>query len=209
MRELFENQLKTLNENLTTMGTMCIDCITFATQALLTSHVEIANKSIALEDEIDEKKREIENLCMKILLKQQPVAHDLKTISNALKMITDLERIGDQASNIAEIARHICISQSKHSMHIAQMSDAVINMVMDAIRSFVNQDKTLAVKVIKQDDIVDDLFSKIRKDLVDMMCRGIIQKEEYAQEAISTLMIAKYLEHIGDHIVNVAECVED
>jgi phosphate transport system protein len=209
MRELFENQLKTLNENLTTMGTMCIDCITFATQALLTSHVEIANKSIALEDEIDEKKREIENLCMKILLKQQPVAHDLKTISNALKMITDLERIGDQASNIAEIARHICISQSKHSMHIAQMSDAVINMVMDAIRSFVNQDKTLAVKVIKQDDIVDDLFSKIRKDLVDMMCRGIIQKEEYAQEAISTLMIAKYLERIGDHIVNVAECVED
>ncbi|NLC92502.1 MAG: phosphate signaling complex protein PhoU [Treponema sp.] len=209
MRELFENQLKTLNENLTTMGTMCIDCITFATQALLTSHVEIANKSIALEDEIDEKKREIENLCMKILLKQQPVAHDLKTISNALKMITDLERIGDQASDIAEIARHICISQSKHSMHIAQMSDAVINMVMDAIRSFVNQDKTLAVKVIKQDDIVDDLFSKIRKDLVDMMCRGIIQKEEYAQEAISTLMIAKYLERIGDHIVNVAECVED
>lgn len=209
MRELFENQLKTLNDNLNTMGTMCIDCITFATQALLTSHIEIAEKSIVLEDEIDEKKREIENLCMKILLKQQPVAHDLKTISNALKMITDLERIGDQASDIAEIARHISISQSKHSVHIAEMSDSVINMTMDAVRSFVTQDKSLAAKVIAQDDVVDELFSKIRKDLVSMMCKGIVQKEEYAEEAISTLMIAKYLERIGDHIVNVAECVED
>lgn len=206
MREIFENQLKELNDNLTTMGTMCVDCITFATQALLTGESAIAEKAIALEVEIDEKQREIETLCMKILLKQQPVAGDLKRVSNALKMITDMERIGDQGSDIAEISQHTIITQGKNSVHIAQMSDVVICMVLDAVRSFVKQDAELAKSVEAQDDKVDNLFFTIKQDLLDMMCSGIVHKRKLGEEALETLMIAKYLERIGDHIVNIAEC---
>lgn len=205
MRELFETQLKTLNNDLSTMETLCVDCITLATQALLTGASEFADKAITLETEIDDKQREIETLCMKLLLKQQPVARDLKTIRNALKIITDLQRIGAQGSDIAEISKHVVISQSKNNHHIAQMADVVIAMLLNSVQAFVKDDALIAQDTILQDDKVDELFTKIRNDLVDMMCSGKIEKRKNAEEAISTLMVAKYIERIGDHIVNIAQ----
>ncbi|MCI1209493.1 MAG: phosphate signaling complex protein PhoU [Treponema sp.] len=207
MREKFDTQLKELNDSLIFMGAMCEDCITYATQALLMGTEEMAKRAIQLEKDIDLKEREIQALCMKLLLQQQPVAKDLRTISAALKMITDMERIGDQGSDIAEITQHIDLTESKNTVHIAEMADAVIKMVSDAISAFVRQDSELAKNVQIQDDRVDELFQRVKKELLDMICSGIQHSRELGEQALETLMIAKYLERIGDHTVNITEWV--
>jgi phosphate transport system protein len=207
MREKFETQLKDLNDSLIFMGAMCEDCITYATQALLTGTETMVDKAIQLEKDIDQKEREIQALCMKLLLQQQPVARDLRTISAALKMITDMERIGDQGSDIAEIVRHIDLTESKSNVHTSEMADAVIRMVTNAVSSFVRQDTELARQVRKQDDAVDELFWMVKKELLDMICGGVQHSRILGEQALETLMIAKYLERIGDHTVNITEWV--
>ncbi len=207
MRAKFDNQLKDLNDGLIFMGSMCEDCITYATQALLMGTEEMAERAIQLEKDIDQKEREIESLCMKLLLQQQPVAGDLRTISAALKMVTDMERIGDQGSDIAEITQHINLFENKSNVHIAEMADAVIRMVSNAINAFVKRDEQLALEVQKQDDIVDELFQRVKKDLLDMICGGVQHTRSLGEQALETLMIAKYLERIGDHTVNITDWV--
>lgn len=207
MRATFDNQLKELNDNLIMMGAQCEDCITCATQAMLTGERKLGDRAIQLEKEIDIKESEIQSLCMKLLLQQQPVARDLRTISAALKMITDMERIGDQGSDIAELLRHTEYAASDDSKHIAQMADAVIKMVTGSVNAFVRQDVNLAKQVAKDDDEVDTLFQKVKSDILDMITGGIKHNKTLGEQALDTLMIAKYLERIGDHAVNITEWV--
>ncbi len=207
MRNKFENQLKELNDSLILMGALCEDCITYATQTLLTGNPEMGKNANQMEKDIDEKEREIQSLCMKMLLQQQPVARDLRTISAALKMITDMERIGDQGADIADIVRHIDLTKSRNTVHIAEMADAVIRMVIDAVGSFVKKDKNLAESVQTEDDKVDELFQRIKAELIEMICGGTTHSAEIAEQALETLMVAKYFERIGDHTVNIAESV--
>src|SRR5574344_2448631 len=147
MRETFTNQLQELTDALKTMGGLCEDTITCATQALLTGNSELADRAIQLEKDIDVKEREIQNLCMKLLLQQQPVARDLRTISSALKMITDMERIGDQGSDIAELLKHASYKCKIRTPHIAAMADSTIKMVTGSVEAFVHQDIILAEKI--------------------------------------------------------------
>lgn len=205
MRFKFEQQLKELNEGLILMGVQCEDGIRAATQALLEGKKEKADKAISLEKEIDMKEDELQALCMRMLLQQQPVAGDLKMISSALKIITDMERLGDQAADIAEIAVQNDFSESKNKKLIAEMSEVVIKMISDVVTAFVKKDKTLADSVIACDDIVDDLFFSVKSGLVDMICDENHHPEKIAEETINILMVAKYLERMGDHIVNIAE----
>jgi len=207
MREKFESQLKELNDSLIFMGAQCEDCITYATQALLTGTEEMARRAVQIERESDIREREIQALCMKLLLQQQPVASDLRAISAALRMITDMERIADQGSDIAEISRHVDLTASKSNVHIAEMADSVIKMLTNAVSAFVRRDEKLALQVQAMDDIVDELFQTVKKELVDMMCGGKTRSREIAGQALETLMIAKYLERIGDHTVNITEAV--
>ncbi len=204
MRNKFNKQLELLNMELTSMGALCESAISYATKALLdgdTRMIEMANEA---EIQIDQKEREIETLCMKLLLQQQPVASDLRIISSALKMISDMERIGDQASDIAEITKFIEQSSLESISYINDMALATIKMVTDSIESFVNTDIELAFSVMEYDDNVDRLFSKIKKELIDI----ITSNAESAELCLDLLMIAKYFERIGDHAVNIAEWVE-
>ncbi len=203
MRNNFEIQLETLNNDLITMGALCENAIACAVKALLTSDTELAEKAISAEKDIDRIEREIESLCLKLLLQQQPVARDLRLVSSALKMITDMERIGDQAEDIAEIVKHTDLSDTKIRVHIREMTAAVIKMVSESIDAFVKHDIELAKSVIKYDDVVDALFMSIRKDLIDYISNDI----RHGEEAMDILMIAKYLERIGDHATNIAEWV--
>ena len=156
------------------------------------------------EREIDQKERDIESLCLKLLLQQQPVARDLREISAALKMISDLERIGDQAADIAEMTSYVHLPGGKTAFHVPDMARAVINMVTDSVDSFVKRDLTLARKVCAADDRVDELFTQVRRELVEM----ISADAAYGEQGLDLLMVAKYLERIGDHATNVAEWVE-
>lgn len=207
MRQTFNLQLKELNENLSKMGGLCEDCITSATQALLLGTEELGEKAIELEKEIDVKENEIQSLCIKLLLQQQPVARDLRTISAALKMITDMERIGDQGSDIAELLKHASYKCKIRTPHIAAMADSTIKMVTGSVDAFVHQDIILAEKIAKQDDEVDSLFQEVKSDILDMITSGTKHDKEFGEEAINTLLIAKYLERIGDHAVNITEWV--
>ena len=204
MRSNFDEQLATLNEELTQMGCLCEQAIALASKALLDKDDKLAREVIAADREVDQKERDVESLCLKLLLRQQPVARDLRQISAALKMITDMERIGDQAADISEIALILKDRDIEKADHIAQMAAAAIRMVTDSVDAYVRQDLDLARSVIHYDDIVDDLFVRIREDLIakiaaDPTCGG---------EALDLLMVAKYLERIGDHATNIAEWVE-
>ncbi|MCL2169210.1 MAG: phosphate signaling complex protein PhoU [Defluviitaleaceae bacterium] len=202
MRSKFDRQLVQLNDMLQDMGAHIERAIAMVKQALLDSDVGIANKIIELEDDIDQKEKEIEALCLKLLLQQQPVAKDLRLVSAALKMITDMERIGDQATDISEIVvEGAIIPDSIKKEQFAQMADATIEMVSKSIAAFVEQDLQIAKYVIKRDDKVDDLFDDIKKSLIDL----IHADSENGEQAISLLMIAKYFERIGDHAVNIAK----
>ena len=203
MRNHFDEQLEELNQELSAMGALCEEAISAAIQALLTDEREMAEKAIAVDSRIDEKEREIENLCMRLLLQQQPVARDLRVISSALKMISDMERIGDQASDIAEITEYVQNSSVKNQVHIRNMTVAVIKMVTDSIDSFVKKDKVLALSVIDYDDVVDRLFDEVKHELIALISEGSANGES----CIDLLMVAKYLERIGDHATNIAEWV--
>ncbi len=204
MRNRFDSQLEKLNLELITMGALCEDAISASVKALLDGDETLIEKVFAADAEIDQKERDIEAICMKLLLQQQPVAGDLRVISSALKMISDMERIGDQASDIAEIAKFVKNSDVKSKIHIKDMATAAIKMVTDSVESFVKKDIELASAVMKYDDKVDNLFDCVKDELV----RLIAADSENGEYCIDLLMIAKYLERIGDHAVNIAEWVE-
>lgn len=204
MRNRFDAELAQLNVELIKMGSLCELVISNAMSGLLEDNDNLLQLVAETDAEIDEKEREIENMCFKLMLQQQPVARDMRTISAALKMITDMERIGDQASDIAEIAGMIEGDDTKQHTHIQAMAESASNMVNEAIKSFVDKDLDLAYKVMKDDDIVDDHFDEIRRELIEM-----IRSEDVSPEfCVDLLMIAKYFERIGDHAVNIAEWVE-
>ena len=203
MRNRFDEQLNTLNNELITMGALCEEAISSAVKLLIDNDVKMKDNVYEADKQIDQNERDIETLCMKLLMQQQPVASDLRTISSALKMISDMERIGDQASDIAEIAEYAYGSGMESETHIADMARATIQMVTDSIDSFVKKDIDLAHTVIEHDNIVDDLFDKVKGELIT----AIENKVANAEALIDLLMIAKYFERIGDHAENIAEWV--
>lgn len=203
MRNRFDNQLAEMNDELISMGALCENAIASAVKALLEGDIKLAAAAIRIDQEIDRKEREIESMCLKLLLQQQPVASDLRLISSVLKMITDIERIGDQASDIAEIVTYLSCACG-HNTHIDQMAQATIKMVTDSLDAFVRRDLTLAWSVIEYDDVVDRLFDECKSDLI----AEIAQNPEDGERVLDVLMIAKYLERIGDHATNIAEWVE-
>ena len=204
MRSKFDAQLKELGEKLTLMGAMCEEAIANSAKALLSGDSELAKKLAPLDLEIDRYERDIETLCLRLLLQQQPVATDLRIVSAALKMITDMERVGDQASDIAEISRYIIESGMSINDDIRKMAKEAIKMVTDSVDSFVKKDLELARKVIAYDDVVDEWFAKLKSDVIEMIAKDSTNGEYY----IDIIMIAKYLERIGDHATNIAEWVE-
>lgn len=204
MRNRFDRQLEQLNNELIEMGTLIERAIEMAVKALIKQDVESAKEAIDFDAEVDNQEKTIESLCMKLLLQQQPVAKDLRLISSALKMITDMERIGDQAADISEIT--ISLSKEKYIKdleHISQMAKETTVMVVKSVEAFVNRDVELAKEVINMDDVVDDLFDQIKKELIGL----INQNVENGEQAVDLLMIGKYFERIGDHATNIAEWV--
>ena len=204
MRNKFDSQLEKLNLELITMGALCEDAISASVKGFLDDDDALCQKAVETEDEINRKERDIEGICMKLLLEQQPVARDLRVISSALKMISDMERIGDQAYDIAEIAKFIKNSNVKSKIHIKDMAAAATKMVTDSVDSFVKKDVELARAVMAYDDKVDNLFNCVKDELVQL----ITEDKANGEFCIDLLMIAKYLERIGDHAVNIAEWVE-
>ncbi len=204
MRNKFDSQLEKLNLELITMGALCEDAISASVKGYLDDDDSLCQKAVETEDEINRKERDIESICMKLLLEQQPVARDLRVISSALKMISDMERIGDQAYDIAEIAKFIKNSNVKSKIHIKDMAAAATKMVTDSVDSFVKKDVKLARAVMAYDDKVDNLFNCVKDELVQL----ITEDKANGEFCIDLLMIAKYLERIGDHAVNIAEWVE-
>ncbi|CDE12704.1 phosphate signaling complex protein PhoU [Ruminococcus sp. CAG:330] len=203
MREYYTAQLETLNTNMIQMGALCEDAISAAIQSLLEDDRTIAKKVTDTELEIDQMERDIERQCMRLLLMQQPVATDLRVVSSALRMIADLERIGDQAFDIADITKSGSFQGFSGKVHIKEMAKAAIHMVTDSVDSYVKQDVQLAKRVTEEDDVVDELFLKVRRELVKL----IHTDQNASEQALDLLMIAKYLERIGDHAVNVSEWV--
>ncbi len=204
MRSRFDEQLALLNRELIEMGALCEEVIALSAQSLTEGSTELAARVAPLDEEIDRKEREIESLCLKLLLQQQPVAKDLRQISAALKMITDMERIGDQADDIAEIVLYLeGVTAESHEL-LRKMAEAAIGMVSDSVDAYVRQDVALAEKVIADDDTVDAYFDKVKQALI----RRIADDPAEGGTALELLMIAKYLERIGDHATNIAEWVE-
>ena len=203
MRTRFDQQLERLNVELIRMGALCEEAISIVAKGLLDSDLTYIPHALELDDQIDEKEREIEALCMKILLQQQPVASDLRMVSSALKMISDMERIGDQARDIAEMLGYVVQHPFESRLHIGDMARASIKMVTDSVDSFVRKDYDAALAVIQEDDVVDDLFEKKKKELIG----AIASQPEEGEVLLDMLMIAKYFERIGDHATNIAEWV--
>jgi phosphate transport system protein len=196
--------MRFLNNSLIEMGGIIEHDITMVVKALKEQNVELAKKVINYADEISAKEKEIEHLCLKLLLTQQPVARDLRMVSAALKIITDMDRIGDQSADIAE--NTILLADSpyiKELVHIPKMAEATIKMVKDAIDAYVRKDVALAVSVINYDDVVDDLFVTIRNDLTVLIRDNV----DNCEQAFDLMMVAKYFERIGDHAVNIAKWV--
>jgi len=205
MRSQFEEQLNLLNMELLEMGALIEHAIESACQALINRDVEAANKAIIFDKEVDLKEREIEELCLKLLLQQQPVARDLRQISAALKMITDMERIGDQAADISGIVIYLAEKPYiKKLVDLPKMAEAAIRMVTGALDAYVKKDLEIAKQIIEMDDIIDDLFVVVKNELIE----DIHRDAENGAQAMDLLMVAKYFERIGDHAQNIAEWVE-
>ena len=204
VRSRFDEQLKVLNTKMIEMGAECERIIALAAKALLEGNSEGAHKAREQGHAIDRMEREIEAICLKLLLQQQPVAKDLRAISAALKMITDMERIGDQAEDIAEIITFLGGRTGGECRDIRLMAEATITMVTDSIDAYVKQDVDLARAVYGHDDVVDDAFDRVKQTLIAMISENTADGEY----ALDLLMIAKYFERIGDHAVNIAEWVE-
>ena len=203
MRSRFDEQLALLNRELIEMGALCEEVIALAAQSLTEGDTALAAGVSPLDEEIDRKEREIESLCLKLLLQQQPVARDLRQISAALKMITDMERIGDQAEDIAEIVPFLGGRGAENSALLREMARSTIKMVTESVDAYVRQNTALAEQVIAEDDVVDDYFTRVKKGLIER----IAQDPADGEFALDLLMIAKYFERIGDHAVNIAEWV--
>ena len=203
MRNRLDTQLDKLNNQLISMGALCENAIAIAVKSLMNNDIVLAKSVKTTEIEIDQKEKDIESLCLKLLLQQHPVAGDLRLISAALKMITDMERIGDQAADIAEIVAYVDLTDNINKLHISYMATATIKMVTDSIDAFVKRDLKLAEEVIAYDDVVDELFCKIKKDVISL----ITNNQKDGEQFVDIIMIAKYLERIGDHATNIAEWV--
>ena len=203
MRNRFDQQLEKLNVELVTMGALCEDALTYAIRALFDRESDMAERAEEAEKQIDQMEREIESICMRLLLQQQPVARDLRVISSALKMIGDMERIGDQAADIAEIVKYLKEDDVPNLRHLREMSDFAAGMVTASINSFVRQDLDLAKKVILDDDVVDGYFEKVKETLIGLIADG----DKDGAFLLDLLMIAKYIERVGDHATNIAEWV--
>ena len=203
MRSRFDEQLEALNTHLIEMGTFVEQIISLAAMALMEQNEELVKETIKVDMAIDDKEKEIETLCMKLLIMQQPVASDLRLISSALKLITDMERIGDQSHDIANISKFLTGKQISQVENIPPMAEAAIKMVTDSVNAFVLRDLELANSVVAYDDVIDNLFIKVRDELIEL----IKTDNTKGEQAIDLLMIAKYFERIGDHAVNIAEWV--
>ncbi|MDO4178481.1 MAG: phosphate signaling complex protein PhoU [Phascolarctobacterium sp.] len=204
MRNRFDEQLHLLNDNMIEMGEMCEEAINLATKSLVEFDAELEKKTNELENSIDHMEHSIEALCLKLLLQQQPVARDLRQISAALKMITDMERIGDQARDIVAIIPSLKGRTISECEIIKQMAAATMTMVNTSVLAYVKKDVSLAKNVIEYDDVVDRYFRQIKEVLINM----IANNREDGEYALNILMIAKYFERIGDHATNIAEWVE-
>ena len=204
MRDFFQEQLNELKRELTIMGSSCEEIIALASQALTDMDDELVRKVATIGAQIDESERTIETICMKLLLRQQPVARDLRQISAAMKMITDMERIGDQAEDIVEIIPFMNAHPDEKSPNIREMAKAAQTMVTEAVDAYVKQDLDLAKKVMAADDVVDDYFAQVKNGIIDI----ISAEPSQGEYALDLLMIAKYFERIGDHCTNIAEWVE-
>ncbi|MBC5788154.1 MULTISPECIES: phosphate signaling complex protein PhoU [Clostridiaceae] len=204
MRSKFDSQLEELHVKLITMGSLCEEAISISAKLLQNNDEEQKQKVCSLEREIDHMERDIESLCMRMILQQQPVARDLRSVSAALKMISDMERIGDQAADISELAPYIADNMVQSKVHIGEMAVATVSMVTDSVEAFVKQDLDLAHQVEKNDDKVDQMFDSVKEELIGLIRQDTVD----AGVALDLLMVAKYFERIGDHAVNLAECVE-
>ena len=204
MRDFFQEQLNELNRELTRMGAACEEIIALASDALTDWDEALVKKVNIIGTQIDESERTIESICLKLLLRQQPVARDLRQISAAMKMITDMERIGDQAEDIVEIVPYMIAHPDEKFPKIREMAKAAQAMVTEAVDAYVKQDLDMARKVMAHDDVVDNYFSQIKSGIIDI----IAAEPAHGEYALDLLMIAKYFERIGDHCTNIAEWVE-
>lgn len=204
MRSRFIEQLNEMNNRLIMMGALIEEAIALATKALINQDIELAKTAIKCDNNINDLEKEIESICLKLILHEQPIASDLRLISAAIKIITDMERIGDHAADISEITLLLAdATYLKQIEHIPQMAEATIKMVSESIDAYVKKDLDMAEAVIAYDDIVDDLFIKVKKDLIEL----IHEDKNNGEQAIDLMMVAKYFERIGDHAVNIAEWV--
>jgi len=203
MRSRFDEQLALLKKEMIEMGAMCEEAIALAARALTEGNMSLAEKVALLSQNIDQMERDIESRCLKLLLQQQPVAKDLRAISAALKMITDMERIGDQAEDITEILPYLSGRAMPVNIPMREMAAAAIRMVTDSVDAYVKQDTGMAQSVIDRDDVIDEYFASIKQNLIDLLKTDT----DSGEFAIDLLMIGKYLERIGDHATNIAEWV--
>ena len=203
MRDRFQEQLMLLNKELVEMGALCEEAIRYAVNMLTEKNTQLKEKAIDAEKQIDRMERDIEALCMRLLMHQQPVATDFRMVTAALKMISDLERIGDHAEDIAEIAEYVSAVDLKSKIHISEMAQAAVQMVITSVDSYVQKNTDLAKAVIAADDKVDEYFKKVKRELIEAVRSG----SDNGEVLLDLLMIAKYFERIGDHAENVAEWV--
>lgn len=206
MRAKFDEQLNQLNQEMVQMGVMIEENIQTSIEALVRHNVEMANEIVEKDVAVDQKQKQIEAICFDLLIQQQPVAKDLRAITAAMKMVTDMERIGDHAADISEITVLLDNAEKTKSMEtIIQMASEALFMLMQSIDAYVKKDIALAQKVIQHDDVVDKLFDQIKQEIIEQIQQNKDVKE--GEYEIDTLMIAKYLERIGDHATNIAEWV--
>ena len=203
MRSKFDEQLTQLHKELITMGALCEESIAMAAQALTEGNLQTAEQIFDLTLQVRQKEREIESRCMRLLLQQQPVAKDLRLISSALKMVTDMERIGVNSGDIAEILLMRHITAADDTLNIQDMAQAAIKMVTQSIDAFVKLDTELAKAVIAYDDVVDEHFDRAKGLLLELLQQNAVNGDY----AMDLLMIAKYFERMGDHAVEIAKCV--
>lgn len=204
MRVNYDKQLKKLNSAMIEMGAMIEKSIEMAIKALITQDVELARRTIMSDEDVDNQEKEIENLCLKLLLMQQPVASDMRQISSALKMVTDMERIGDHAADISELTIHMAgTPYIKRLEHISLMTKEAMVMLVSSIEAYVELDLEKARFVIKHDDVVDELFDMVKQELIELIRKDASNGEQ----ASDLLMVAKYLERVGDHATNIAQWV--
>ena len=205
MRSKFDEQLNLLNQEMLHMGTMIEESIQEAIEAFINQDIQKAQKIMQGDEEIDREQKKIENICFNLLMQQQPVARDLRTISAAMKMVTDMERIGDHASDISEMT--VMMSKTPYKVNIEdvkKMATETMLMLIRSIEAYVEKDNKKALCVMKHDDIVDDLFDTVKKEIIDF----IRESPDNGEQAADLLMVAKYFERIGDHATNIAEWVQ-